>query len=132
MDTLKVKVRQLTSTARVLSQILSKLNREKKNKFLKEATINADRTFDAGRKLDKELKKYKSMHSISKADFKKKLEDLFRQVFSFLDGTELNLKKYEGDDSNEARKLLFLARTEAKDILRGVTIMNNILKASSI
>jgi hypothetical protein len=132
MDALKVKVRQLTSTAKVLAQVLSKLNKEKKDKDLKEAVINADRVFDAGRKLDKALKGFKSMHSISKNDFKTKLEDLFRQAFSFLDGAELRMNKYQGADLNEARKLLFLAKTEAKDILRGVAILNNVLKASKI
>lgn len=132
MDNLKVDVRQLASTARVLSQILSKLNKEKDNKFLKNAIVGADKTFDSARSLDKALKKYKAIQSVPKRDFDSKLEDLFRQVFSFLDSTELNMGKYQGDDLKEAKKMLFLAKKEAKDVLTGVRILHNHIKTSGL
>lgn len=132
MDDLKVSTTQLSSTMRVLTQLLVKINKDKKSENLKQAIINADRTFDSTRKLVKQLDKYKSMDSVSKKDFKIKLEDLFRQVFSFLDGTDNYMGKSELDTKGKEKRMLFLAKQEAKKILNGVQLLHAKIKKSGI
>lgn len=132
MDNLKVSATNLASTARVLSQLLSKLNKEKKTNNLTQATLNADRLFDASRRLVKQLDKYKAVASIPKRDFDSKLENMFRDVFSFLDGTENYMDKAEDLLNSQEKRMIFLAKQEAKEVLQGARTIHNYIKSSGL
>lgn len=132
MDDLKVAVMNVKKNSRVLAQELSDQNKKHKSKDLFQLVSSADKIFDVSRNLEKELNKFKSTFSISKRDFKNKLEDKFRDLFAFLDAVELDINKQNDIDLKKAKNFLFLVKKEANTILKNLKVLVSRVKASRV